>query len=225
MDEPPNEEGRRSIDDPDFWQNLQSTFMTALDLLQEIAEAKGIEIAAPAAETLRESERQLDEQARNHPLALSAEEYARLVNHWFHQAKDRINRWSRDAARIAELESSTSSVEDEVTSLQHAIEVIASHRYQIHVKLARALRGRMRAESPALAPIAQEDTAAAADAFTGVDTSITMWMRVLEFFPEEEDSILNVLIHLKGLRDAIMEEFQSSLLNITAPSFMTNRTS
>ncbi|MEX0746670.1 MAG: hypothetical protein WD275_01635 [Rhodothermales bacterium] len=207
MDEPPNDNGRRSIDDPDFWQNLQSTFMTALDLLQEIAEAKGIDITPPATETIRDSERQLDEQARNHPLALSAEEYARLVNHWFHQAKDRIKRWSRDAARVAELESTTSSVDEDVTSLQQAIEQIATYRYQIHVKLARALRSRMRAELPALASIAEDDTDAAAHALTGIDTSIAMWMRVLEIFPEEEDSILNILIHLNALREGIVVEF------------------
>ena len=207
MDEmPPDEQPRRNIDDPDFWQELQSTFMTALDLLQEIAEARGIQVAAPSAESVRESEQELDAQARTHPLAVSAEEYANLVNHWFREAKGRIRQWSREAARVAEMDVST-ALEDDVSALQEAVEEIATHRYQIHVKLARALRSQMRADSPVLASIAENDIAAAAEAYGGVEKSIEMWMRVMEFFPEEEDSVLTILIHLKGLRQGISATF------------------
>ena len=214
-DTPPNEQPRRNIDDPDFWQELQSTFMTALDLLQEIAEARGIQVAAPSAETVRESEQKLDEQARTHPLAVAAEEYANLVNHWFREAKGRIRQWSREAARVAEMDVAPAALEDEVSALQEAIEEIASHRYQIHVKLARALRSQMRADSPVLAALPELDVSSAAEAYCGVEKSIEMWMRVMEFFPEEEDSVLRILIHLKELGQAIPQVFpEISDLNV-----------
>lgn len=198
---------RRRVNDPAFWQDLQDTFANALEMLQQIAEAQGIALDTPNDSDLQEQERMVDEQAREHPLSLSAAEYAERVNRWFRRAKAMIHEWGRDAARAAGMDAVTPELESEVSSLQEAVQEIADHRYRIHVKILRAMRDRLRAGSPVLSPIRDSGDAAAKEAGIGIDRSIEMWMRLREFFPEEEDAILNLLVHLQNLRDALIHEF------------------
>lgn len=204
MDDRAGDEGRLS--DPAFWRELQATFENALDLLREIAENHGIEPDSATRPEIIERDQELDEEARAHPLSLSAAEYARRVNRWFRRAKARIHEWGRDAARAAELDAVTPELEADVASMQEAVEEIADQRYRIHVKLMRALRERMRSDLKL--PTSPEASAAAAvEAYAGVRQSIEMWLRMREFFPEEEDAILNLLVLLENLRQAIAGEF------------------
>lgn len=206
-----SDEGGRPVNDPAFWQELHETFATALDLLQELAEAQGIRVETPSESDLEEHERRIDEEARAHPLPSSAAEYAERVNRWFRRAKHMIHQWGRDAALAAEMDAVTPQLERDVSSLQEAVEEIASHRYRIHVKLLRAIRDRMRAGSPVLSPLAGTGETAAAEAYNGIIRSIEMWMRLREFFPDEEDAILNLLVHLQNLRDAVGGEFPGAV--------------
>lgn len=208
MSEPSGDDPRRRhVNDPAFWQDLHDTFENALELLQQIAESQGIRVDAPSDSDVEEHERRVDERARDHPLALSAAEYAERVNRWFRRAKSMIHEWGREAAMAAGLDAVTPDLERDVAALQEAVQEIADHRYRIHVKILRAIRDRMRAASPVLSPIRDEGAAAAGEAHYGIEQSIMMWMRLREFFPEEEDAILNVLVHLQNLRDAVEREF------------------
>lgn len=198
---------RRHVNDPAFWQDLQDTFANALELLQQIAEAQGIAVDAPSDSDVQEQERIVDERAREHPLSLSAAEYAERVNRWFRRAKTMIHEWGREAARAAGMDAVTPELEADVSSLQEAVQGIADHRYRIHVKILRAVRDRLRAGSPVLSPIRDSGDAAAKEADLGIGRSIEMWMRLREFFPEEEDAILNLLVHLQNLREALADEF------------------
>lgn len=208
MSESPGDQPRRrQTNDPAFWQDLHDTFETALELLQQMAEAQGIAFETPSDADVEEQERMVDEQAHDHPLALSAAEYAGRVNRWFRRAKAMIHEWGREAALAAGLDAVTPELEQEVAALQEAVQEIADHRYRIHVKVLRAVRDRMRAGSPVLSPLRDSGGASAAEARDGIDRSIAMWMRLREFFPEEEDAILNLLVHLQNLRGALGREF------------------
>lgn len=208
MSDPGGDDARqRQLNDPAFWKDLQETFANALELLQQIAEAQGIDIETPDEGDVQAHERMVDERARDHPLSLSASEYAERVNRWFRRAKGMIHEWGREAARAAGMEAVTPELESNVSAMQEAVQDIADHRYRIHVKILRAMRDRMREGSPVLSPIGGSGDQAAGEALEGIDRSIEMWMRLREFFPEEEDAILNLLVHLKNLRDALVEEF------------------
>gem|GEM_PF-6802572 len=202
--------GHNPHNDPAFWQDLQETFENALDLLHQLADAQGIKV--PSDEVIREEERQIDERAYDHPLPRSAAEYAERVNRWFRRAKSLIYGWSGEAARAAELDAVTEDLEREVVELQEAVQEIADHRYQIHVKLLRAVRERIRANSPLLVAARDAGESSARDALNGIERSIAMWMRMREVFPEEEDGILNLLVHLENLRDGAVREFPEAVL-------------
>ncbi len=191
----------RPLDEETFWNDLQATFETAIDLLQEIADAHGIDPSGAESADAEARQRQLDEAVRTHPLSQSAYQYAQRVNRWFRHAQGRIRAWGDAAARAAELNAVSPQLQEDVGAVQEAVEEIAAQRRRIHVKLMRALRA-------VLSPSASEDPyGPAGEAFSGVQTSIDMWLRLREIFPDEEDAILNLLVHLENLRAAIADSF------------------
>ncbi len=203
MNDPFDEGGDgQPLNEEAFWQDLHATFETALDLLREIAEAHGIDPAAANAAEVKERERRLDEAARTHPLSVAASEYAQYVNRWFRQANDRINEWGEEAARAAELSAVSTQLQADVSAVQNAVEEIAAQRHRIHVKLMRALRERLRTGMVPASSM-NDPALAAGEAYDGVTRSMDMWVRLRDVFPEEEDAILNLLVHLEQLREAI----------------------
>lgn len=198
------------MENPRFWEELQETFETAIDLLHEIAEAQGVDVAVPGTEDVQNEERRLDEASRNHELVRDATEYAQEVDLWFRRAKDAIREWGVAATQLAEENGLTPEVEAEADDLQDAIESLADARYRISVKLIRALRCRLRGESSILSPMPGAAEKAAAEAYVLIEDSIRHWMRLREIIPIEEDAILHLLVSLGRLRDRMVEEFDSS---------------
>lgn len=204
------------LENPRFWEELQETFETAIDLLQEIADAQGIDVDVPRDDVVQEEEERLDQRARGHELVRAATEYAEDVDLWFRRAKDAVREWGVAATRIAEEEGLTPNVEAEADDLQEAIESLADARYRISVKLTRAVRCRLRSDSVVLSPMPGAAEKAAAEAYLMVEDSIRYWMRLLEIIPSEEDAILHLLVRLGRLRDGMVTEFDGAFT--TSPS-------
>lgn len=193
-----------------FWEELQQTFETAIDLLQEIADAKGIEVAVPGDDAVQSEEARLDAEARSHVLVQQAAEYGEEVDVWFRCAKEAVREWGADATRRAEEHGLTCDIEEEADDLQEALESLADARYRIGVKLARAVRCRLREDSRVLAPMSGAAEKAAAEAYVLAEDSIRYWMRLREIIPSEEDAILHLLIRLGRLREGMMSEFDGA---------------
>ncbi len=195
------------MESPRFWQELQETFETAIDLLHEIAEAQGVDVAVPGTEAVQSEERRLDEASRSHGLVQDATQYAEEVDIWFRRAKDAIREWGLAATQVADEKGLTSEIEAEADDLQEAVESLADARYRISVKLIRALRCRLRGESAILSPMPGAAEKAAAEAYVLIEDSIHHWMRLREIIPMEEDAILHLLVNLGRLRDGMVDEF------------------
>ena len=193
-----------------FWEELQQTFETAIDLLQEIADAQGIEVAVPGEAAVQSEEARLDAEARNHELVQRAAEYGEEVDVWFRRAKEAVREWGINATRKAEENGLTCEIEKEADDLQEALESLADARYRIGVKLARAVRCRLREDSAVLAPMSGAAEKAVAEAYVLAEDSIRFWMRLREIIPSEEDAILHLLIQLSRLREGMMAEFDGA---------------
>lgn len=199
------------LENPKFWEELQETFETAIDLLQEIADAQGIDAAIPNDDAVRKEEERLDETARSHHLVQRAAEYAEEVDLWFRRAKDAVREWGTAATHVAEENGGlTKKIEEEVDDLQEAIETLAEARYRIGVKLMRAVRNRLREDSTVLSPMTGAAEKAAAEAYVLTEDSIGYWMRLREIIPAEEDAILHLLVSLGRIREGMIEEFEGA---------------
>ena len=210
MNEPNGDDHSLSPGNLAFWEELQQTFESAIDLLQEIADAQGIEVAVPEDDAVQSEEARLDEEARSHELVQQAADYGEEVDLWFRRAKNAVREWGIEATRRAEEEGLTCDIEEEADELQEAIESLADARYRIGVKLARAVRCRLREDSPVLAPMSGAAEKAVAEAYVLAEDSIRYWMRLREIIPSEEDAILHLLIQLGRLREGMMVEFDGA---------------
>ncbi len=197
-----------SLDGPDLWSQMKETFDATLALLQDLADRAGIDLTDVLSSSDEPSP--ADVEAHAHPLAHASRVYAARVEAWFAQAGTLFDEKNRSLARQAGLD--LEGPEHEAAVLQDALEVVQWYRQQIHVKLIRAVRSRLNAPPgrlPGDLPGALPDDAdgSAKVALLGMDRSVDAWHVLYDHFPEQEDAILPLLVHLQRMRRATEAAF------------------
>ena len=90
--------------------------------------------------------------------------------------------------------------------LNELVDVIRWYQNQIHVKIMRAVMGRFE-EKNEQDDYPKDSDGSAKVALIGMDRSISAWGKMLSYFPEQEDELLNILVHLEKLRRNTEHEF------------------
>ena len=190
-----------------FWERLHETFQATLELLKDLAEREGIDLASIDAEA-DAVEWERDREAReDHDLSRAAKAYARMVNEWFESA-DRLFEGKQDELNVKlELEVRHSDPIQEAATIEDATEILRWYQHQIYVKLMRAISGAAEDE-PSDPPESPRDSDGSAKiALIAMDRSIGAWGVLRQHFPEEGDTIIGVLAHLAQLRRKTEEAF------------------
>jgi hypothetical protein len=187
--------GRR----PDYWNDVEDSLRLAVRILRELAARRGIDLdgeddlAAVAAH---------DADLRKHPLAQRCAEYEDLAEEWFLSNCEVIKRKLEvlREERNAGLHEGACPVDQ----LLDAMETVEWYRYQIGVKLMRALSGETESERLAAA---DDASGSAKVALIDIDRSLIAWTKLRARFRDEDDAILDMLVLLDRLRRAIETEF------------------
>ena len=89
----------------------------------------------------------------------------------------------------------------------NAFDVIQWYHNQIFIKLMRAITSKLEEveEEPDDYPKDSDDSAKVA--LIGIDRSIAAWGKLQYHFPEKEDEILDILVHLTRLRKTVEIEY------------------
>jgi hypothetical protein len=193
-----------------FWQNLEETFQVTRELLKELAEKEGIDLDALDLEEGADEERVKDETANNHECSRSAKDYGKIVNSWFETAKDLFEEKEGELIMKVKLEIPDIDPLGEASSLSNAVEVIRWYQYQIYVKMMRALRGGLDESTKGEDKFPRDSDGSAKVALIGLDRSIAAWGEILKNFPEREDELLDILLHLDRLRRKVEAEFPAA---------------
>jgi hypothetical protein len=193
-----------------FWQNLEETFQVTRELLKELAEREGVDLDALDLEEGAEEDRVKDETARNHDCSRSAKDYGEIVNSWFESAKDLFEEKEGELIMKVKLEIPDIDPLGEAASLSDAVEVIRWYQYQIYVKMMRALRGNLNDSSEGENEFPRDSDGSAKVALIGLDRSIAAWGEIVKHFPEREDELLDILLHLDRLRRRVESEFPAA---------------
>jgi len=190
----------RDIRNDAFWQKLESIFKQTQEMITAWAEESGVDLSAVDAD-LAIQEHHLDrENARNHELAVAAENYAWQVNEWF---EEELGMQTSDdsGAPVDEGRSEDANIED-------ATEVIRWYQFQIAAKTVRALMSRGDHESEDDEKISTKDSDGSAKvALIATDRSISAWRIMQLSFPDKADSIVPLLLALERLRQGIEQAF------------------
>lgn len=188
----------KDMENQKFWDKLHEVFSVTLQMVKKHAEQMGINLDDIDHEEIKREQGQIDAKAENHPCSKSAKQYADVVKDWLDASRHLFEEKQDRLQNSLEIEVPDSDPLGEAQDISDAVEVIQWYQHFIYVKLARALQGLFRREKD---DIEMHDANGSAKvALEATDRSISAWGRLLEHFPEREEKILSVLVHLQRLR-------------------------
>lgn len=200
-----------------FWDKLSENFAKTRDLLDQAAKHFGINLeeAMKAGEEI-ESKSTAEEDSKNHPLAVLSLEYSKISRDWLHSQPGMMAKL--EALRDG-LEMGTASVKNakETTAMiKESVDVIAWYHAFIHIKLMRALMGRLRQtefdfgldDDPDYQP---DYDGSAKIAVIAIERSMQCWIKLYDLLPDEEDYFLKLLSMLERLKSMTVLEFPNAM--------------
>jgi hypothetical protein len=196
------------INNKAFWEELGEIFKVTIEMLYEKAEELGINLDA-IDEKLEKQSELVREMAKERPYSLAARTYADMVSAWMEANQDLFENKANELNSLAQAQVPGTKPVDEAADIKDCFEVIRWYQHQIYVKLCRAASGMIRGElSDDLEWCFSEDAKGSAGvAILGIERSIAAWGKLLNHFPEQERSILGLLVHLKGLLRQVKRTF------------------
>lgn len=191
----------------DYWADVENSLHLAVQMLKEMAAERGIDLDEKGEDEGLAAIARHDEDMRQHPLARRAEEYAGLVEAWFKDHQEIVERKQEELQSIHAAGVPGRTPLHDAEEIDDAFQVIGWYQYQIGIKLMRALSTEPEIDEEAAAT---DSAGSAKVALIAIDRSLIAWTRLREHFSEEEDRILDTLVLLDRLRRAMESEFPNA---------------
>jgi hypothetical protein len=190
----------RDINNRAFWDKLSEIFQVTLEMVKETAKEQGIDLNSLDLQQAAEERETTRNLAENHECAILAKAYSETVKIWFDSATELFEQKADDLSLEVRLELPDSNPAGEAATLKDSVDVIHWYQHFIYVKLLRAIRGTLEETSEGLDEIPEDANGSAKIALISIDRSIAAWGQMSRHFPEREDDILNIVVHLDRLR-------------------------
>jgi len=197
------------IESEAFWKKLESSLQLAAELLIDLAKEKGIDLdAIEETEELYQQQQRHREQTASHALSLAAMKYIKMVDGWFKTNREIFEQRQKELQTEWSIGIDHQQLSREAESIVDANEVIGWYQHQIYVKIRRALSGLP--IEPDEDPIQNDANGSAKVALIGIERSIGAWAKLTQHFPDQTDSILDILLHLDRLKKKLELEFPNA---------------
>ncbi len=203
-----------------FWQKLEGIFRETHALILEWAEEMGVDLESAEAEAAIAERAQQREEAKEHPLSVSARHYAETVQQWF---KDEF---AVEENVHDDISGEANSAEEDI-NVSDAVEVIRWYQFFIAAKTYRALMGLEDTgdedvsdididpfsddddddEDVLLRAACHDSDGSAKIALIAIDRSSSAWRVMQNALPEKTESTVPILIELEKLRRGIEQIF------------------
>ncbi len=203
-----------------FWQKLEGIFRETHALILEWAEEMGVDLESAEAEAAIAERAQQREEAKEHPLSVSARHYAETVQQWF---KDEF---AVEENVHDDISGEANSAEEDI-NVSDAVEVIRWYQFFIAAKTYRALMGLEDTgdedvsdididpfsddddddEDVLLRAACHDSDGSAKIALIAIDRSSSAWRLMQNALPEKTESTVPILIELEKLRRGIEQIF------------------
>ncbi len=198
----------RDIQNSAFWERISQNFKVALELLEEMAASRGIDLNALDLDEAREEENALEETAHGHEISRAALAYSEMVEDWFKGAKSFFKRDDEEGPIPLP---SDREEEGGKSEMEESLEVVRWYQHQIYVKMMRAISGRLNEEaeeSDEEDRFAKDSDGSAKVALIGIDRSIAAWSIIGGVFPfVGRNDVHSILTHLERLRRSVERDF------------------
>ncbi len=209
QDEGASDPASRDITNRAFWQRLEGILRETHEMLDAILRERGIDLPPADAEAEVAFLRRRED-AREHPCAVAATEYARGVDAWFEAAAVRLQGHGEALERQHEMGLHGVDAEGDAERLRDAVEVIQWYQHQIAVKIMRAVGTTVPGAAVAERLDQSDSDGSAKVALLGMDRSVAAWAELLRQMPDDEDRILPLLVALGRLRRDVEAGFPAA---------------
>lgn len=193
-----------------FWNRIGQNFMKAQELLHKAAEQIGIDLEnlPEEPEDVQERRERIKIESRQHPISKLTLHYSGMARDWLKTQPGMLERLDTLKAELTLGLESTEGAKRETAAIKDSLSIIQWYMTFIHVKLVRALMGKLKDDGWEVANGFQRDFDGSAKiALIGVDRSIQAWSALFDILPEKEDDFLKILAVLQKVRTMVKEEF------------------
>ncbi len=189
----------RDIRNKAFWDKLHEIFKATLEMVAEKAEEMGIDLDSTDSEEATAQDELVDEMTEEQLYCQAALAYVKMVDDWSGSNKNLFKNKATELQTLAQADIPNTNPADEAIKIKDCSEVISWYQHQIYIKLRRAASGMLRGEFEQNEYAPEDANGSAKVAIIGIERSILAWAGLLNQFPQQERSILNLLVHLKRL--------------------------
>ena len=200
----------QDISNEAFWQKLSETLQETMTMLKEMMAERGIDLDSLEIEDHDDSDNPFEDKSVVHMTTHMARAYIDIVESWFDDNVYAFEQEADQAAAEYEIDGSDTSSDIDAVSLVDSVEVIRWYQHQIFVKLQRAIHGSLDEEFEIEHGFPKDSDGSAKVALIGMDRSISAWGKMTRYFPDQKDSILNVIKHLDRLRRRTEKKFPAA---------------
>lgn len=200
----------QDISNKAFWDKLHEIFKVTLEMVKETAEEMGIDLNSIDHEEAAKQEKRVHETVKKQLYCRAAMKYIKMVDDWFDSNKGLLENKADELQTLAQADIPDTRPADEAVKIQDCLEVIRWYQHQIYVKLCRAASTNVRGELADFEYSPEDANGSAKVAIIGIERSIAAWGGLLNQFPDQEQSILELLAHLKNLLRRVEEAFQDA---------------
>ena len=193
-----------------FWQKLSETLQETMTMLKEMVEERGIDLDSLEIDDSEERDNPFEDKPVVHMTIHMARSYIDIVENWFN---DNIYIFEDDASRLAaeyEAEVSETYSQEDTVSLIDSVEIIRWYQHQIFVKIQRAIHSSQDEEFEIEHGFSKDSEGSTKVALIGMDRSISAWGKLIKYFPDQKDTILDVITHLDRLRRRTEKKFPAA---------------
>ena len=193
-----------------FWDRISQNFTKARNMVQKAAERYGVDLAAvsqEAEDNFRKKE-ELKIKSRQHPMAVLSLEYSQIGRDWLKTQPGMLDRLENLKAELNLGVESTDGAKRETSTIKDSLAVIQWYLFFIHVKLSRAMMGKLSSVEWNDDELYQHDYDGSAKiALIAIERSMHAWSALFEILPENEDDFLNILAMLEKIKTMAIQEF------------------
>lgn len=193
-----------------FWDKLGQNFEKAQEILQKAAEHFGVDLEnlpEESEETQKKRER-IKVESREHPISKLTFQYSTIARAWLKTQPGMLDRLDTLKQELTLGTESTEGAKRETETIKDSLAVIQWYLAFIHVKLMRALMGKLSDNGWEEENSFQRDFDGSAKiALIAIERSMQAWSSLFGILPEKEDDFLKVLSMLAKIKTMVREAF------------------
>lgn len=193
-----------------FWDKVGQNFDKAHEILQKAAAHFGVDLEnlpEESEETQKQRER-IKLESREHPISELTFRYSTIAREWLKTQPGMLDRLDMLKQELTLGTESTEGAKKETETIKDSLAVIQWYHSFIHVKLMRAIMGKLNDHDGQEEYGFQSDFDGSAKiALIAIERSMRAWTSLFGILPEKEDDFLKVLSMLAKIKTLVREAF------------------